>query len=116
MTTIRRLDFHRGQLQQILQKTLLYLRRNLIEFIQINEQKLYHALQHLALLRKKHVVGETPRQFVRYQTATEGALVVALLGNEQRHRAVAVLAAIGTSPLIYHAQKPGVEPVFPMRI
>ena len=30
--------------------------------------------------------------------------------------AVAGLAAIGPSPLIYHAQKPGVEPVFPMRI
>ena len=40
MTAIWRLDFHRWQLQQILQKALLNLWRNLVELIEIDKQKL----------------------------------------------------------------------------
>ena len=37
MTSVWRLDLHRGQLQQILQESLLNLWRNLVEFIEIDE-------------------------------------------------------------------------------
>lgn len=40
MTAVGRLDFHRWQLQQILQESLLNLWRNLIELIEIDKQKL----------------------------------------------------------------------------
>ena len=47
MTTIRRLVFQRRQLDEILQKSLLHLWRNLVELIEIDDHKLRHRLINL---------------------------------------------------------------------
>ena len=47
MTAIRRLVFQRRQLDEILQKSLLHLWRNLVELIKIDDHKLRHRLINL---------------------------------------------------------------------
>ena len=47
MTAIRRLVFQRRQLDEILQKSLLHLWRNLVELIEIDDHKLRHRLINL---------------------------------------------------------------------
>ena len=51
MTAIRRLVFQRRQLDEILQKSLLHLWRNLVELIKIDDHKLRHRLINLTLFR-----------------------------------------------------------------
>ena len=47
MTAIRRFHLHTRQLDDVFQKSLLHLRRYLIELIQVEEQCLAHCLKHL---------------------------------------------------------------------
>ena len=47
MTAIRRLHLHTRQLDDVFQKSLLHLRRNLIELIQVEKQRLAHRLKNL---------------------------------------------------------------------
>ena len=116
MTAIRRLVFQRRQLDEILQKSLLHLWRNLVELIKIDDHKLRHRLINLTLFRQNQIVTISPLQFWRQQSATESTLVVSLLGNQKRSHRVAILAMGKAAPLVNHAQKPGVEPVCPVRI
>ena len=92
MTAIRRLVFQRRQLDEILQKSLLHLWRNLVELIEINDHKLRHRLINLTLFRQNKIVTIPPLQFRRQQSAAESTLVVTLFGNEKRGHRVAVLA------------------------
>ena len=92
MTAIRRLVFQRRQLDEILQKSLLHLWRNLVELIEINNHKLRHRLINLTLFRQNKIVTIPPLQFRRQQSTTESTLVVPLFGNEKRSHRVAVLA------------------------
>ncbi len=52
VTAIRRLVFQRRQLDEILQKSLLHLWRNLVELIEIDDHKLRHRLINLTLFRQ----------------------------------------------------------------
>ena len=50
MTAIRRLYLDTRQLDDVLQESLLHLRRNLVELIQVDNQRLAHRLKHLPFL------------------------------------------------------------------
>ena len=65
MTAIRRLVFQRRQLDEILQKSLLHLWRNLVELIEIDDHKLCHRLINLTLFRQNQIVTISPLQFRR---------------------------------------------------
>ena len=116
MTAVGTLDLHRGQLDDVLQETLLRGGGNLVEFIEVDDEKLRHRLQHLPFLREDEVVVVAPLQLPRQETAAERALVVALFRDEQGNCAVAVLVDAVGAPLFHHAEEPDVEPVRPVRV
>ena len=112
----RALHLHRRQLHHILQKSLLQLRRDLVELVQIDEQQFRHRPQHLLLLCQLQTVAISPFQFRRQQPAAERALVETLVGDEQRHVAVAIQLPRLARPLRHHPQKPRVESLPPLRV
>lgn len=83
MTAVGTLDLHRGQLDDVLQEALLHRGGDLVEFIEVDDEKLRHRLQHLPFLREDEVVVVAPLQLPREETAAERALVVALLRDEE---------------------------------
>ena len=63
VASVGSLDFHGGQLDDVLQETFLHLARNGIELVEVDEQELAHLLKHLAFFREVYVFVEAPLQF-----------------------------------------------------
>lgn len=92
MFAIRAFDLHVGQLYQVLQESLLHLRRYLVELVKINNQELTHSLQHLLFLCQHEIVVISPLQLLWKQTPAKRTLVVSLSGYERWGYTVAVSA------------------------
>src|SRR5574344_796535 len=116
MLAIRPFDLHVWQLYQVLQKSLLHLRRYLVKLVKINNQKFTHCLQHLLLLCQYKVVVISPLQLLWKQTPAKRTLVVSLSRYKQWGNTVTVTAVANAQPLIHNTKKPRVKPIFPIRI
>ena len=116
MLAIRTLGLHHGQRQHVLQEALLYLRRDLVELVEVDEQHLRHHQQHLLLLRGLGRLRVAPLQLRRQQRLTERRLVPALLRDEQGYGRVAIARVLGGAPLADHRQEPRVEPLLPVGV
>ena len=62
MLAVGSLHLHRCQLDDVLQESLLHLGRNLVELVEVDEQKLAHGLQDGLLLGEHEVVVVAPLQ------------------------------------------------------
>ena len=103
MLAVRALYLDTRQGDDVLEESLLEFRRNLVELVEVYQQKLTHGLQRLSLLADIQLVGISPLQVWRKKRLDEGRLVPALFRDEQRGYLVAVTVVDARLPLMNHS-------------
>ena len=116
MSSVWTLDLHRRQRDDILQESLLCMRRYLVKLVEVDEQHLRNLLEHLLLIVHLQIACITPTQFWRQKLFAKGSLVPSLRRDKQGYSLIAILGEICHLPLAHHPQKPGIEPILPIRI
>ena len=112
--TVRLTQIRNRLLQQMLQESLLT-DINLIEFININQEKASQITFRLLLTLKINTVRIAETKFRRQDNATKCRLAIPLRTDQQRRSTITMLP-VNSPPMRHHTKEPTVKQFRPMRI